>query len=165
MSVKVQHKRYTLRKMKLILSSLFLLGLVGSSIQCSPPGPDWKPLTVEELARRAPLVIKAYLVKSFAQDASSEMHSRRCLFVTQIYRGSLHSHDSNYICADGFGSGAACLSDLSFGRQFIVFLNKVTSGYEARYDQIHSAVQGYSDSVEEELRKGLCCSPGTGNYR
>jgi hypothetical protein len=151
--------------MKLIVFSLCLLGLVSCSFQCSPPGiPNWKPLSIEERARKAPLVIKAYLVQSFANILSATtLRSRRCFHVTQIYKGSLYPRDHNYICAERFGDGAQCLSDVSYGQPYIIFLNKMKNSYVARYDDIHSAVVRFDQiSVQEELRKGLCCPSNKG---
>ncbi len=152
--------------MKLIVFSLCLLGLIGCSLQCSPPGYPWTgPMSIEERARKAPLVIKAYLVQSFAKSLSDvSLRSRRCFTVSKIYKGSLYPQDHSYICADRFGDGAQCLSDVSYGRPYVIFLNKVNNRYVARYDDIHSAVVGfdYNLVVEEKLRKGLCCSSNNG---
>ena len=148
--------------------SLFLLSAVSSSLQCSPPtGGNWTPLTVEELARKAPLVIKAYLVRSFEYDEVDTLtRSRRCLHVTKIYKGNLHAQDVNYICPKNFGSEALCRSELLFNVPYIIFLNKENNDYAARYDDIHSAAVPYSEqnSFSDQLNKGVCCSANEGKY-
>ena len=75
--------------------------------------------------------------------------------MSYIYKGSMRY---NYICADKFGSSAACLSDLNFGVEYLIFLDGMLfTRYSARYDDIQSAAVPFTQKVQEEVKNGLCC--------
>lgn len=138
--------------MKLFLSGIVLLGLVERSFQCSIYG---ELPSNEEIARSAPLVIKAYLIWR-PHDWIYAFNSTRCLHVAAVYKGQL---DSTYICATGFGFGSMCRSDLNFDKPYVVFLNDNAGVYSA-YNVPLKATVLYSQSVFPEVSNGVCCSQG-----
>ncbi|XP_028393296.1 uncharacterized protein LOC114517693 [Dendronephthya gigantea] len=133
---------------------LALLCLVHHSYQCSP-GPDYKPPTIAELTQKAPIVVRGFVVKK-GKDIN---RFEACLYISHVYKGA---RVKNYICVSGFGSSAACLSEPGYGTEYLFFLNrkvdhKLGTGYEARYDSIHSAVQVFGKDSEDGIRDGKCC--------
>ena len=97
------------------------------SLQCLPP-PGWTPPSIEERTRRAPLVVRASLLKRMsesgglltAESLGPGGSYTACLNVTQVYKGELPVGD---ICASGFGEPVFCRTDLAFGISYVVFLN------------------------------------------
>ena len=130
------------------------------SLQCLPPF-GWTPPTIEERTRRAPLVVRASLIKKIpGSDGLLKRESfgpfgsyKACLEVTEVYKGVLPSGD---ICAGGFGEPVFCKTDLAFGVSYVVFLN--TNPLSARYEFIAPAAVPYSDVVFAQVKKGVCCS-------
>ena len=144
------------RKVKFVILILVFLCVVQRSNQCRP-APDWKPMSVEERVQRAPVVVRGYLVKKIGNINSF----KACLYVNYVYKGHL---SSNYICADNFGSTAACLSDLNFGVEYLFFLNrKRLGGFFARYDDIHSAAVPFTKKISTDIKNGLCCPKKLGS--
>ena len=138
------------------INSVFalLLCFVHHSYQCSP-GPDYKPPTIAELTQKAPIVVRGFVVNK-GEDINLY---KACLYISHVYKGV---GVKSYICVSGFGSTAACLSDPSYGREYLFFLNrkrnrKLGTGYAARYDSIHSATQVFEKNSEDGIRDGKCC--------
>ena len=130
------------------------------SFQCLPPF-GWTPPTIEERTRRAPLVVRASLIKKVPsggillkrQFLGPHDSYTACLNVSHVYKGVLPAGD---ICANGFGEPVFCKTDLAFGVSYVVFLN--TDPLSARYEFIAPAAVSYSNTVFSQVSKGVCCS-------
>ena len=136
------------------ITLLGFLCVLHLSFQCSPP-PNYEPPTIAELTRKAPIVVRGFVVKKVGDNNLYV----GCLYISHVYRGF---GVKNYICASRFGSTAACLSDPSYGVEYLFFLNakvnkKLGTRYEARYDSIHSAAQVFEKDSEDGVRDGKCC--------
>ena len=138
----------------LAITLLAFLCVIHLSFQCSP-GPDYKPPTIAELTQKAPFVVRGFVVKK-----EGDINGyKACLYISHVYKGF---GVKNYICVSRFGSTAACLSDPSYGVEYLFFLNakvnkKLGTRYEARYDSIHSAAQVFEKDSEDGVRDGKCC--------
>ena len=138
----------------LTLAIVFLCAVKISSAQqaqrCTPaPGPV---PTLEELVQLAPIVVRGYVVQKIG-DVNTYT---ACLYITHVYKGFLNS---NYICADNFGSTALCLADPTYGVEYLFLLDKTPTGYRARYDYPFSAAQRFNDEALIAVRDAICC-PG-----
>ena len=129
------------------------------SLQCLPPF-GWTPPTIEERTRKAPLVVRARLIKkipsgglSFKRQFGPHGSYTACLKVSHVYKGVLPAGD---VCASGFGEPVFCKTDLAFGVSYVVFLN--TDPLSARYEFIASAAVPYSNTIFSQVSKGVCCS-------
>ena len=148
-------------KMKSLLVAFCLLVLVEKISMCQPP-PHWEPQSIKQLTNRAPIAVKAYMVK---QKGSGLFESMRCIHIETVYKGVLHPGDYNYLCASRFGPSAACLSDFMCGIPYFVFLDKVgAKNYIAHYGDIHGASKLYSRGRAREVAKGVCCPNEKGKY-
>lgn len=127
------------------------------SFQCLPPF-GWTPPTIEERTRRAPLVVRASLIKKIpsggillgAESFGPGGSYIACLKVTRVFKGELPAGD---VCASGFGEPVFCKTDLAFGVSYVVFLN--TDPLSARYEFIAPAAVPYSNEVFAQVSSAL----------
>lgn len=130
------------------------------SLQCLPPL-GWVPPTIEERARRAPLVVRAMLVKKVFSSGGGLLKRQflgpndeytACLNVSHVYKGVLPPGE---ICAGGFGEPVFCKTDLSYGISYVIFLN--TNPLRVRNEFIAPAAVPYSNTVFTQVSRGVCC--------
>ena len=146
-----------LKSANVAITFLAFLSLLHQSFQCSP-GPDYKPPTIAELTKKAPIVVRGFVVNK----GSDINRYKACLYISHVYKGS---GIGSYICVSNFGSSAACLSDPAYGVEYLFFLNRkankeLGTGYEARYDSIHSAAQVFKKDSEDGIKDGKYCRGG-----
>ena len=146
-----------LNKAKLAITLLTFLCGIRSSFQCSP-GPGYKPPTIAELTEKAPIVVRGYVVNK----GTDINRFKACLYISHVYKRPSSVNVDHYICVSNFGSSAACLSNPAYGVEYLFFLNKkvdlkLGTGFEARYDSIHSAAQLFRKDSEAGIRAGKCC--------
>ena len=144
----------------LVLAVVFLCAVKTSTTMpgCTVPGPNHKPLTIEDRIQKAPVAVRGYLVRKIGNGSIY----RACLYITRVYRGYL---SSSYICADNFGvenvnasnSTVNCLSDLKFDVKYLILLDKTARRYRARYDEIGGAAVPYNNDIKDDIRDALCC--------
>ena len=135
--------------LKIAITFLALLSVIHQSFQCSP-GPDYRPPTIAELTQKAPIVVRGFVVNK----GTDINRYKACLYISHVYKGS---GIENYICVSNFGSTATCLADPAYGVEYLFFLNRKVTGYEARYDSIHSAAQVFKKDSEDGINAGKCC--------
>ena len=137
---------------------LTFLCITQLSFQCLPPL-GWTPPTIEERTRRAPLVVRASLIKKVPNNVVGLLGAESfgpgssytaCLNVTRVFKGVLPVGD---VCASGFGEPVFCKTDLAFGVSCVVFLN--TEPLSARYEFIAPAAVPYSKEVAAQVSKAL----------
>jgi len=115
--------------LRLILS--LVLSLVASTpAHACTPGPGYEPATPEAKARAAGLVILG--------TALSNIAGGKVIEVSKWLKGQ----GPRYVLIYGFGSSAACLSDVALGHQAVFYgkLDRATGSISLNYTGIHDAI-------------------------
>ncbi len=145
--------------MKLLIITSAIFVFAGFCESCSLTS-DYKPKSIAELTKLAPLVLHAKVVDLTRN--RNEYNAYATLNVIHVYKGKLNK---TQIVAAGFGSEASCQSEVSVGDEKIFFLD--VNPFRTRNDDVSSAVATNSTETFQGILEGLCCpyTPGWPSYQ